>query len=232
MLAKLVFSGQINRPRTMGEFLIRTLFYGGDIWFLWTLFLIFLFFPILDLLLKKGTPWEICILAVLLCVSLREWKIDLFGIGSFLQYLFWFACGVVLRKHLKIDQLPGDKPLSVTVAILLVLMQSVLVWKRPFSYMIRDTVCGMVGILLSFALVRFSWFNDFFARYGKYSLQLYLLNGLLLGLSRLLICSVFGVTNPVAIILFNMLVDFFLSYLLIHHVLSKIPFVRPLMGMV
>ena len=232
MLAKLVFSGQINRPRTIGEFLIRTLFYGGDIWFLWTLFLIFVIFPLLDLLLRKGNSWEAVCLIVLFGISLREWDLALFGFGNILHYLFWFTCGVVLRKHWQFDCYPGRKSIYAVGAVFLAVLQSVLVWGTPFSYMVRDTVCGIVGILLSFALMRFSWFKDLFSRYGKYSLQLYLLNGLLLGLSRLLICSVFGVTNPAAIILFNMLMDFFLSYLLIHHILSKIRIVRPLMGMV
>lgn len=232
MLAKLVFSGQINRPRSMGEFVIRTLFYGGDIWFLWTLFLIFLIFPALDLILRKGKAWEIGSLIILFGISLYEWNIELFGIGSVLRYLFYFSCGVVLRKHWQFECLPGKKTFYAAAAILLAILQLILVWKRSFPYMIRDTLCGTVGILLSFALVRFSRFNNLFARFGQYSLQLYLMNGLLLGISRLVICNFLGVTVPAIIVAFNMLVDFFLSFLLIKFVLSKIPFVRPLMGMV
>ena len=232
MLAKLVFSGQINRPRSLGEFVIRTLFYGGDIWFLWTLFLFFLFFPILNRILQKGRACEIGCLIVLLGISMPGWDIPLFGIGSVLRYLFWFSCGAVLRKHWHFDRFPGKKSLYAAAAVLLIILQIVLVWKRPFPYMIRDTLCGAVGILLSFALVRFSCFNRLFAGFGQYSLQLYLMNGLLLGISRLVICNFLGVTIPAIIIAFNMLVDFFLSFLLIKYVLSKIPFVRPLMGMV
>ena len=232
MIAKLMFSGAVNRTRSLGEFLIRTLFLGGDIWFLWTLFVIFLIFPLLHSFMRKGLAWEIgCLLGFLLIAYFRP-HIDLFAIESVCQNLFWFACGVALRNHWTFDPLPGSKAIYALIAISLAVLLTVFEYHHTFSFGVREIVGGLVGVTMSFALTRFSWFNDLFARFGEYSLQLYLLNGLLLGISRIIICSVLGVTNPAMIVCFNMLVDFFLSYLLIKYVLAKIRFARVPLGMV
>ena len=232
IIAKLVFSGQINRPRGLGEFVSRMLFYGGDYWFLWTLFMIFLVFPAIHLLLRRGVAWEIGCLVGLLILSLIRPSIELFQIENVLRYLFWFACGAVLRRHWRFENYPGRKWIYAAGIVLLAALQIALIWNHSFNYAARDLLCGAMGILLSIALTRFSWFNNAFSRFGTYSLQLYLMNGLLLGISRIVICNILGVTIPAVIICFNMLVDFFLSYLLIKYVLAKIPFVRTLMGMV
>ena len=232
MIAKLVFSGQINRPRGMGEFMTRMLFYGGDYWFLWTLFMIFLIFPAIHLLLRRGTAWEIGCLIGLLIIAVCRPHIELLEIESVLRYLFWFACGAVLRNHWRFDPYSGKKAFYAAAAVLLVVLQIALAWNHPFSYTIRDLLCGAVGIALSIALTRFTWFNNAFSRFGEYSLQLYLMNGLLLGVSRIVVCNILGVTIPAVIIAFNMLVDFFLSYLLIKYVFSRFRFMRVLMGMV
>ena len=232
MIAKLIFSGQINRPRSLSEFIVNMLFYGGDYWFLWTLFMIFLIIPTIHSLLRRGPVWEFGCLAALLIISCFSPKIDLFEVQSTLQYLFWFSCGVVLRNHWRFERYPGKKWFYAVAAALLAFTQLAIIWNNAFLYIVRFELCGAIGILLSLALTRYSWFNNAFSPFGKYSLQLYLMNGLLLGISRVVICNILGVTIPAVIICFNMLVDFFLSYLLIKYILSKIPFVRTLMGMV
>ena len=68
-----------------------------------------------------------------------------------------------------------------------------------------------------------------FERFGKFSLQLYLLNGFLLVISRTIICRITAV--PVAIIAFNMLVDFILAYLAIKYVCNRVKLFKVMMGM-
>ena len=91
---------------------------------------------------------------------------------------------------------------------------------------------GVLGIVASAAATGFTWFNRFFAKYGKYSLQLYLLNSFLLGASRAVVCNVLHIETGIVIVAFNMLVDFFLSYLMIKYVFSRFRFTRELMGIV
>ena len=70
-----------------------------------------------------------------------------------------------------------------------------------------------------------------FQRFGRYSLQIYLFNGFLLVISRTVIVSVLEVSNPFIIIAFNMLVDFFLSYIVIKYICERIKPAKILMGM-
>ena len=88
---------------------------------------------------------------------------------------------------------------------------------------------SFVGMLTIYLLMHWNQFVKCFARFGQYSLQLYLLNGFLLVISRTIICKL--TVNPTAIIGFNMLIDFALSYLLIKYICTKIKPVRFLMGM-
>ena len=90
-------------------------------------------------------------------------------------------------------------------------------------------VTTLLAIVAVFFFTRFNWFNRIFMRFGAYSLQLYLFNGFLLVASRVIICKL--TTNPALIISFNMLIDFFLSYLFIKYLWSKVKFFRLISGM-
>ncbi len=68
--------------------------------------------------------------------------------------------------------------------------------------------------------------------FSKYSLQLYLLNGYLLVVSRTIIVSLISVENPLIIIAFNMLTTLFASWLLIKHFISKYNLFRFLLGII
>ena len=70
-----------------------------------------------------------------------------------------------------------------------------------------------------------------FEKYNPFSLSLYLLNGYFLVISRTLSNKVLGISDPLLIILINVLIDFYVSYLLIRHLLSRIPFLRIAIGL-
>lgn len=53
MIPRQLLARLVNRPRPMGESLERILFRGGELWFLYALFVLFLFFPVLHLFCEK-----------------------------------------------------------------------------------------------------------------------------------------------------------------------------------
>ena len=55
-------------------------------------------------------------------------------------------------------------------------------------------------------------------------------NGYWLVISRMLAVKVLGITSPAVIICINMVFDFYISYILIKYVLSKIQVVRIIIG--
>ena len=90
---------------------------------------------------------------------------------------------------------------------------------------------AFIGIFFSWLLTRIQYFNNFFAPYGKYSLQLYLLNGFTLGLSRYLACNFMKVSDPYLIISVNVIIDFFIAYLFIKYFCEKFRPIRIIMGL-
>lgn len=219
---------------------IKAMFlYGGSYWFLYTLFVIFLIYPVIDKVMNKNKYLRIAFFAVFLALNILHPEIKLFEIGPALKYLFWFSIGVYLRRNYPLEKvLRTDKPKryiylkTAIVAVLWIGIFCAFKTKTDLMLSIKDFFVTSAGIVLSFLLIRTEWFNKLFARFGKYSLQLYLLNCFTLGASRTFICSILGVSSPLIIIAFNMLIDYFLAYLVIKYICEKIKPVKFAMGMV
>lgn len=79
---------------------------------------------------------------------------------------------------------------------------------------------SIIGLTAIFLIMRNETVVNMFKRFGEYSLQLYLFNVFFLVASRTLIVNILGMTNPVVIISFNMIVDFYLSYLIIKYMFT------------
>lgn len=73
--------------------------------------------------------------------------------------------------------------------------------------------------------------NYLFNQFSKYSLPLYLMNGYLLVISRTVVVSKLGITNPFVIISFNMFVTLFLSWIFIKYVIDRVKVFRIIFGM-
>ena len=65
---------------------------------------------------------------------------------------------------------------------------------------------------------------------GKYSLQLYLVNGYFLGVSRIVLVQLLGCSSPVLIVVGNLVFDLFGALGVIKYLMMKIPVVRFLCG--
>ena len=116
---------------------------------------------------------------------------------------------------------------TILIAALLLLWLTVLQSQLPY----KSILSALVGIAAMYLVVQFRAVVDIFGRFGKYSLQLYLFNGFFLVASRTVIVSVLGVYDPFIIIVFNVFVDFFVSYVVIKYLCDRIKPVRLLMGM-
>ena len=91
---------------------------------------------------------------------------------------------------------------------------------------------ALLGILFSLGLCQLRPVCAFFAPTGEYSLQIYLLKGFALVISRTLICTIAGVTNPAAVIAFNVLIDYGAAYLFVRAICTRFRPLRAIMGMV
>lgn len=90
---------------------------------------------------------------------------------------------------------------------------------------------GFAGITAVICLTLTSGgFCKIFEKYSNYSMALYLLNGYWLVISRTAICRILSVNNALIIIIFNVLIDFYLSFLFIRYVFSRFKMARLFLG--
>lgn len=218
----------VNRPRGMGESLYKILFDGGEYWFLYTLFIIFLIYPVVYKYLHKSAYTALALLLLELGLSYIPIPFSVFRLQSVVQYLFYFSLGVVIRQffggRVFESEYSGTRPVLLIAALSI---EWVILLRVNAAY----TVIALTGILVCSLCVQCKTVVRIFKPFGKYSLQLYLFNGYLLVVSRSITVSMLGIRNPFVIIAFNMLIDFGLSYLIIKYVCERIRIARVLMGM-
>lgn len=217
----------VNRPQSIAESVKDILLYGGEYWFLFTLFIIFAIYPAIY-------KWQVVsnrrrIITAVFCLLLAIIRIptEAFTLSLVSGYLFYFNIGVLLKTN-KIRifayRLPKSRkllPIGVTIIWMALLFSP---WGSQLEVLV-----SLIGVIVCYFLTHLKLFNSIFERFGKFSLQLYLLNGFLLVISRTIICRL--TADPAAIVGFNMLVDFVLSYLAIKYICNRFKFFRVLMGM-
>ena len=139
-------------------------------------------------------------------------------------YITSYSMMMIVTLDLKLNKIITFLSICALIAVWMLILRS----NGAYS----GVCAALIGILTFFLCMQFKLPVSFFKRFGKYSLQLYLFNGYLLVISRTIIVSVLGMTNPFIIIAFNMLIDFFFSYMVIKYICEKIKPVKFLMGMV
>ena len=220
-----------NRPRDINESMRQMVFYGGAKWFLYVLFIIFLIYPLLFLVHRNNRKIMLTVEGALLVIAIMGIPVDIFRLGSVAYYVFYFHTGFLVRNFYPAIKERFKRIKNGSVILLSICLLALwIIFLSTLSGKAR-IVAAVTGIVTCYTLTRWDWFNKCFARFGKYSLQIYLLNGWMLGISRTLICNVLGISFTPVIIAANMIVDFGISYLLIKYVCERFKIVRYVMGM-
>lgn len=220
----------VNRSSSIGDSIKSMLLYGGEYWFLYTLFITFVIYPIIYCWQKNSTIRMIVVEAALLIIAILNIEETIFCLDSIMFYLFFFNTGALL-KHFNIDPFKTDK-LENGHRVMLIALILFLWIGGTLCFPDLNVVNLIIGIIASIAMVlltKYKWFNTIFARIGKYSLQLYLLNGFLLVISRTIICKLTQI--PVLIVMFNMFVTLVCSYIFIKYFCERFKIIRVFMGM-
>ncbi|MBR0279349.1 MAG: acyltransferase [Synergistaceae bacterium] len=225
MFPRHILSSFVNRPLLISESVMKLLFFGGQYWFLYTLFVIFMIYPLIFRLASSSRTTMLILCAALAVLAVYGVNISAFMIGSAAHYMFFFHAGVT-AKYILGGKLPDVKIPVFILPVTFVIWLLLLFGTQGFGIIV-----ALIGISACYMMTQYSIFNRIFSRFGEYSLQLYLLNGFTLGISRAIICNVLHVSQPAVIIAFNMLIDFFASYLLIKYVFAKSRIMRVIMGM-
>lgn len=97
MLPRQLLSQLVRRPRPMWDSVVKFLFYGGEYWFIYTLFIIFVIYPFLYKFMKSDVLKMVMLEVILFMLALSGVGVKIFNISSVIYYMFYFHAGVMLR---------------------------------------------------------------------------------------------------------------------------------------
>lgn len=190
----------VNEKMDSASALMDFFVYGGSDWFLWTLFVLMVLFPIMDSIYKRGRVGEICVILIAFMAYFgnkllpHELLLDMVG-----RYLVFFTIGYIVR-HKNIEFFRFCQNPAVVVTGLSISFISFVFYIKVEAMGIEDFICSLGVIIAVSGLVRY---RKIFKECGNWSLQMYLLNGYALVFIRTILVSFVGVTNPVVIIIIN-----------------------------
>lgn len=214
------------------EYIENMLFKGGELWFVYVLFFIFLIWPpILHRLRKKSLVGVIVLVMIASNVLPGNFLGGIFLYPRVLSYSVYFLVGYLL-KDMNRDILKNNRNFGI-VAVLFVILCCLLVQTITVPY-IWQYVLGFIGCwfvwALSFQLLKVKTIAHAFAFCGKYSLSFYWLNGFALVPARMIVVKLLHVesTPVIAISIFLMCV---VSEVIAIMIIKKMPYVRTMVGM-
>lgn len=208
------------------------IFKGGELWFVYVLFIIFLIWPpLLHRLNKKALVGVIVLLMVVGNVLPGNLLGGIFLYPKVISYSVYFLVGYLLRNMDRNILMNNRKFCIVTVLFVgfcCLLVQTIHI---PFvwHYVLAFIGCWFVWAL-SFQLLKVKRVANVLSFCGMYSLSFYWLNGFALVPARMIIVKILHVecTPVIAISIFLICV---VSEVIVIMIIKKIPYVRTMVGM-
>ena len=227
----------VNRPTNIYDGIKKILLYGGEYWFLYTLFLIFILYIQIDKLCKNNVNIKkilIVFFYLISCIKLPS----LFTINKIVIYLPYFILGTIIKDNIeKISFFIKENKEIEIMLLLLSLASTILYTTFGISLSIKWTyswIAVITGCLFWFIIsnkINKKKFRKMLIKCGRYSLQLYLFNGYLLVLSRVLIINILHISNAIIIIICCTIIPLIITSLIINLVIEKIKIARILVGL-
>lgn len=224
---------------------------GANDWFLLSLFTIFLIAPAgFKLLQKKGGAAVLFSLAMILFLSYR-YVPPTFSLKNSSTFLLYFVIGMILRKK-KEQGLPARVGFMLpalcagAAGFYLFMNQHWMTYLGAklfaditIGYVLRLllelgvslAVCYVLYCLVMWLQGRNHIADRFFALCGNYSLQMYLLDGYALVVTRMLLIRVMKVEDPLAIILGNFFADTAIVLAVTYWIVRRFQITRVLCGL-
>ena len=240
IVMKILFPALVNNKASFADDVMDIFLRGGGYWFLYTLFFIFLIFPVLEIIYKRCFLLFVVLNAYFLflwmCDALPV-KTDIFTLKDICHYLSYFSAGFIIKKDLdkvKKSYEKVQKPVYIAIGAALWIGCIVTIKVYPAGNRLMNFVSSLIGIYCLVYLV--SAIKEYrctlLSSCSKYSLQLYLMNGYMLVISRTISVKFLCWSNAAIIIAFNMLIDLFLSLLIIKYIIDSNKLTRFLAGIV
>lgn len=222
MLPRLFLQSFVKNPSDIQNSVVNIFLYGGYFWFLVTMFLVQL---VAGLWMTYGSKNVLFAISVLLMIATRFIEFpQLFRIDQASYYLFFYLLGGYYREYEQ--RLSKHNKLIYYVSSVLVLFFG-WIGNRFANILVAIAACWLAMHLASWITVCGK--NRILELAGQYSLQIYLFNGMTLGVSRTVLVRL-GLTNPLLLIVGNTILVLVMEAIAIF-ILKQLPAIAVLFGM-
>lgn len=225
----------VNEQLKPAEAILDLLLYGGGDWFLWTLFLICLFFPLVHKLYQTGWPGRALLLSGSVGFYLFSYRLtNVLLIQMTAWFFVYFLLGYAIRQadYEKYSAVLRHKPWLAGCGLLLTL--GVFWWNTVQGEQKLLTLLGVLGgacLFWQLAVWSRGAAERFLLCCGTYSLQMYLLGSYALVATRTLLVSILGIQMPLAIIVGNWILDIIITLTVSHFILKRFRVFRMISGL-
>lgn len=198
LIVKIAFPTLVNRKvEGIGEYLYKFFLQGGELWFVYVLFLIFLVWPpLLRVMGGKTTCISVFALIILNEIIPNNLMDGIFLYSKFFNYSIFFIIGYLL-KDMNRDLLINKRNFAVSsflFSIFCVVFVQAINIPHIWHYVLAFIGCWFVWSL-SFQLLKYEGINKALSFCGKNSLAFYWLNGFALVPARVLIVNILHVES-------------------------------------
>lgn len=232
LIPRILLQAFVNRPTNLSDGIKKILLYGGEYWFLYVLFIIFIIYPLFfkGIICKNKKSYNIALLTVLVVMQFIKFP-NILLIDKVMEYLLFFTLGNLIKEHFG----GGGRYIENKINFKVNMVMEFIIFAFMLSYSINLGYIRNNNILHSILRLLFEltgcyfWFviakcivksNEIikkpFLLCGKYSLQLYLFNGYLLVISRVFVVNLLKITNPLIIIFFNTVIPITATLLILY----------------
>ncbi len=250
-LMRVVPNPLVHRTVNYKEALREFFLYGANDWFLMALFVIFAAAPALHWLLKRRYGAAALLLVGILAYGSYRYVPNIFCLKNSSWFLIYFVIGMILREKMQ-EGIPVRAAALIPAALIggggfylmqnqfwMVHLGAVLFGEITIGYVLRLMlelaaslgICYTVYCLVSVIRRPDSYGNRFLMLCSRYSLQMYLLDGYALVLSRSVLIGLLHLHAPALIILGNFVADTAIVLAVTHWILKRFRLTRVLCGM-
>ena len=209
ILPRMIPNPLVHEQMDGKEAILDFLCYGGSDWFLWTLFVIAMVFPLFDRLYCTGRVGAaLTALLGLLLYAIKPFMTDFLLLNMVSQYLLYYILGYILRKkEMILSKLLGQRRNLLPALFCMLAAFAGIPASGQNRYV--ELLCVAASFFFFFALAGCigKRLERFLNLCGRWSLQMYLLDAYALVLTRTLLVSILEIRSPVVIICGNFILD-------------------------
>ncbi len=204
LLLKLAMPDLVNRKvNSIWSYIDNLLFHGGELWFVYVLFIIFIIWHSILPLMRERTAWAVLVILYMIdFICPDDFLNGLFLIKKVIHYSTFFLIGYNGKNILR--KLVCKKESFAILSVLFLVFCCIIVECEYISYVYK-LIQGLIGCgfiwILSTKITRNKNLNNALSFIGKYSLPYYWTNGIALVLARTVVVNHLGFKSTITIVI-------------------------------